>query len=767
MTDLVPASWALYFPNQAFSSDDRRVLLIQYLCKFFLTEAGWCMLSSIRLVLNTQLVLPLDFAKLCNASGIADLEAAVELQPAECLGCLGSAVYEVLFETEQYAHDIRRLLGTVISPSYITVRPFNVPRSIISIRSVHSGSIGKLVTVKGTVVRLLHPRLVITQLDFACMRCGKVISIECSDGRVRMPERCSDGCRSKSFKADTRSAMTADWQKVRLQELLSVAQQEGQGTAARSLEIELSRDLVNACCCGDTVSVLGLVRVMEVAGAPGKGKAGGGLMLLYVEAVSLINHTSPASAPQIAQVASHSVGGGGAAACAAPHLTLKDLHFVATFIRTCAPHHLAHLVHSLSPAILGHAMAKAGIVLALLGGVRKHENDANRVATRGSIHVMLVGDPGLGKSQLLRAAAAAAPRGMYVCSSTASSAGLTVSVVRDVVSNDMAFEAGALVLADQGVCCLDEFDNMRDEHKTLLEVMEQQEVSAAKAGLTALMPARTTVIAAANPVGGVYSRAKTLQENLRMGSALLSRFDLTFVLLDEADEERDHVLSEHVMTMHAGGADQESIKHLTHPGAELVAKASEGDLKRQLEAYRCDNPLPMQLMQRYIAYARQFSRPQLSAQAKQVLKDFYISLRQQAAAAFGLSINTRHLESLIRLAEARARADLREEVTAQDAADAVELLRFSMRDFFADSRPVVQCAPVGQRGGRAEAQRFITALRSALQARARGGKEFSLAELHVVADDIGLQVHNLSELVESLNHTGDLLKKGPQLYAVA
>jgi DNA helicase MCM8 len=156
--------------------------------------------------------------------------------------------------------------------------------------------------------------------------------------------------------------------------------------------------------------------------------------------------------------------------------TIKDLHFVATYHRTCGHDQLLHLAHSLCPAILGHQMVKIGLVLSLLTSSSVSTNALAATAARSTAHVLLVGDPGLGKSQLLRAVTAAAPHSVYVNSMSSTSAGLTVSVARDVVTNDMAFEAGALVLADGGVCCLDELDNMANEHKTLLEVMEQQEV---------------------------------------------------------------------------------------------------------------------------------------------------------------------------------------------------------------------------------------------------------------------------------------------------
>jgi len=164
-----------------------------------------------------------------------------------------------------------------------------------------------------------------------------------------------------------------------------------------------------------------------------------------------------------------------------------------------------------------------------------------------------VGDPGLGKSQMLTSCAAAAPVSVFVCGNTSTSSGLTVTLSRDGSSSgDFALEAGALVMADQGVCCIDEFDKMSNQHQALLEAMEQQSVSIAKSGVVCSLPARTGVLAAANPVGGHYNKAKTVSENLRLNPALLSRFDLVFILVDKPDPEMDGMLSEHIMRLHSG-----------------------------------------------------------------------------------------------------------------------------------------------------------------------------------------------------------------------
>ncbi|GIL88343.1 hypothetical protein Vretifemale_16309, partial [Volvox reticuliferus] len=404
---------------------------------------------------------------------------------------------------------------------------------------------------------------------------------------------------------------------------------------------------------------------------------------------------------------------------------------------------LRQLIQALCPSIYGNELVKCGIVLAMLGGVRKYAGGAGgslgsglspllppsaadaaagvgvgggggggRVPVRGDIHVLIVGDPGLGKSQLLQAAASAAPRGIYVCGNTSTSAGLTVSVVRDAVTGDAALEAGAVVLSDCGVCCVDEFDKMTAEHQALLEVMEQQEVSVAKAGLVANLPARASILAAANPVGGHYNRAKSLAENLRgISPAMLSRFDLIFVLLDRPDERMDQALSEHVMALHSGlagrahAARQRLIEYgTTASGAAsqyttaLGGAAASGPsggggggggsgrptLSQRLKlASAAENAqLPVHLLKKYVSYARTYCHPRLSEEAKQVIQAFYLQMRSQVVPGSKSHVTARQLESLVRLSEARARAELREVVEQSDAEDVVDLVREALYDRF-------------------------------------------------------------------------------------
>jgi DNA helicase MCM8 len=228
------------------------------------------------------------------------------------------------------------------------------------------------------------------------------------------------------------------------------------------------------------------------------------------------------------------------------------------FIRSLAlsPHCISLLLTSFCPTIFGHELVKLGLLLGLFGGSNPSQSGdsdsyqpiSSSFNIRSEIHVLVVGDPGLGKSQMLRAASRVAPRSVMVCGNTASTAGLTVALVREAgAGGEMSIEAGALVLADRGVCCIDELDKMTCDPHSLLEAMEQQSVSVAKSGVVTSLRSRATILAAANPSGGCYDRRKSVSENLKMASALLSRFDLVFIMLDKPDAGRDRLISEHIM----------------------------------------------------------------------------------------------------------------------------------------------------------------------------------------------------------------------------
>lgn len=333
------------------------------------------------------------------------------------------------------------------------------------------------------------------------------------------------------------------------------------------------------------------------------------------------------------------------------------------------------LVDSLCPDIFGHEIIKAGLLLALFRG---RENPM----VRSNPHVLVVGDPGLGKSQMLSAVAAVAPRSVFVGANTSTAAGLTATLHQEGGPGEYALEAGALVLADQGCCCIDEFDKLT-EHRVLLDVMEQQVVNVAKAGVVCSLPARTSILAAANPVGGHYNHDKTISQNIKLDEALLSRFDLIFVLLDRPDQEIDRYLSEQILSKisskakvnsNNGSSQFSKARTLTTQMSETQDSMHSSSFLRGLSKKQNSGTLiPPQLLRKYISYAQRFISPKLSPEAGQVLKDFYLSCRQNSPVD-ALPITTRQLESAIRLSEARAKAELRLTVTKEDAEDVVAIM---------------------------------------------------------------------------------------------
>jgi DNA helicase MCM8 len=299
---------------------------------------------------------------------------------------------------------------------------------------------GKLVTVHGTVVKVSTVKPLVTQMAFDCGKCKTGITREFTDGKFSPPLKCdSHGCKSKTFTPIRSSAQTIDFQKIRVQELQKPEDHE-EGRVPRTVECELMEDLVDICIPGDVVTVTGIIGVinnyMDIGGGKSKTK-NQGFYYLFIEAVSVKN-TKRQSAFENSEDSSSSAQTADVGDLYS--FSQRDLEFIVKFKEEYGSDTFRRILHSVCPSIYGHEIVKAGITLSLFGGVRKHSMDRNKVPVRGDIHVIIVGDPGLGKSQLLQAAAAISPRGIYVCGNATTRAGLTVAVVKDSMTNDYAFE---------------------------------------------------------------------------------------------------------------------------------------------------------------------------------------------------------------------------------------------------------------------------------------------------------------------------------------
>uniref|UniRef100_U3KGL8 DNA helicase MCM8 n=1 Tax=Ficedula albicollis TaxID=59894 RepID=U3KGL8_FICAL len=697
---------------------------------------------------------------------IPNISAELRDMPQKILQCMGLAIHQVLTkDLERHAAELQVQEGLpldgepIINVPLIHARVYNY-EPLTQLKNVRANCYGKYIALRGTVVRVSNIKPLCTNLAFVCATCGDVQGLPLPDGKYTLPTKCLvPECRGRSFTADRSSPLTTtvDWQSVKVQELMSDDQREA-GRIPRTIECELVQDLVDSCVPGDMVTITGIVKVSSTEEGASKNKNDKCMFLLYIEANSVSNSKGQKLKNFDDETFQRSF----------MEFSLKDLYAIQEIQ---AQENLFKLiVNSLCPSIYGHEIVKAGLALALFGGCQKFVDDKNRIPVRGDPHVLVVGDPGLGKSQMLQAVCNIAPRGVYVCGNTSTSSGLTVTLSRDGTSGDFALEAGALVLGDQGICGIDEFDKMGNQHQALLEAMEQQSISLAKAGIVCSLPARTSIVAAANPVGGHYNKAKTVSENLKMGSALLSRFDLVFILLDTPNEDHDHLLSEHVMALRAGRRAACSSAPVTRASSQehsVLQATSDRPLLERLKILTGENfdAIPHQLLRKYVGYARQYVHPNLSPEAAQVLQEFYLELRKQNQGADSTPITTRQLESLIRLTEARSRLELREKSTKEDAEDVIEIMKYSMLGTYSDEFGKLDFERSQHGSGmsnRSQAKRFVSALNSI--AERTYNNLFDLQQLRHVARELQIRVSDFESFIGSLNDQGYLLKKGSRVY---
>ncbi|TKX25214.1 DNA replication licensing factor mcm7 [Elsinoe australis] len=574
----------------------------------------------------------------------------------------------------------------------------------LAVRNVKGEHLGQLITVRGIAIRVSDVKPSVQVNAYSCDRCGREVFQPVTSKQFTPLVQCpSEACKQTSAKGQlflsTRASKFLPFQEVKIQEM---SDQVPVGHIPRQLTVHCHGALARQINPGDVVDIAGIFLPTPYTGF--KAIRAGLLTDTYLEAQYVHQHKKAYDSMVLAPSTLR---------------RMADLEQSGQLYES--------LSRSIAPEIFGHLDVKKALLLQLIGGVTKEVGDGMRI--RGDINVCLMGDPGVAKSQLLKYITKVVPRGVYTTGRGSSGVGLTAAVMRDPVTDEMVLEGGALVLADNGTCCIDEFDKMDDADRTAIhEVMEQQTISISKAGITTTLNARTSILAAANPLYGRYNPRISPVENINLPAALLSRFDILFLILDTPSRDTDEELARHVAHVHM---------HNAHPapqgGAHLFSPAE---------------------VRQWVARARSY-RPVVPKSVTDYLVGAYVRMRQQQKRDEGTKrvfthTSPRTLLGVLRLSQALARLRFANEVITEDVDEALRLIEVARSSLYDEDK--------SRRGDVSVSSRIFNLIRGMKESGAAATEAGTAGELDLrrVRERVLAKGFTLQQLESCLDEYADL-----------